>query len=110
MAILTRDQILSAPLRTEDVEVPEWGGSVTIQELTVDQQQLIAAGVKGKADAESRANRLTFLEGVIEPAFKPADYEALTKRGAAAMQRVVGAILVLSGMTKAQQEAILGKS
>lgn len=36
MAILTRAQILNAPLPHREVDIPEWGGAVRIQQMTVD--------------------------------------------------------------------------
>jgi hypothetical protein len=36
MALLTRSQILAAKLPHQDVDIPEWGGSVRIQQMSVD--------------------------------------------------------------------------
>lgn len=108
MAILSREQVLQAVPRRETVEVPEWGGAVIIQELTVAQQEAIAKSSKAKGDAD--AGLKTFLEGVVEPEFEPGDYDALRERGAAGMTRVLARILALSGMTPEAQAEIMGKS
>ena len=37
MALLTRDEILAADdIKTEDVEVPEWGGDVRVSVMSRD--------------------------------------------------------------------------
>ncbi|MDQ5917833.1 MAG: hypothetical protein QG660_945, partial [Pseudomonadota bacterium] len=35
MARLSKQQVFKAPLKTEEVEVEEWGGSVLISEMPV---------------------------------------------------------------------------
>lgn len=109
MALLSRDQVLAVKPRTEIVPVPEWGGDVEITELTIDQQSQIAQSVKGKPDADAQATIKAFLEGCTNPQFEPGDYDALRAKGAGAMQRVVGRIMRLSGMTPDAQAEILGK-
>lgn len=108
MARLTRNAILGTSLRTKSVEVPEWGGDVEIRELSLRQQQLIAAANRG-ADGNTNVAIATFLEGVVDPQFTAADAEALASQGIAAFQRVVNEIVELSGMAPNADKAIAGK-
>ena len=95
--------------RQQEIDVPEWGGSVVIQELTLTQQQAIASSVapNGRGNADTAVK--TFIEGVIDPQFDAADAEALAKTGVAAFQRVVNAIVELSGMGPNADKQIQGK-
>ena len=38
MSLLSKEDILSQPLSTEDVDVPEWGGTVRVRELTAKER------------------------------------------------------------------------
>lgn len=107
MARLTRDSILKVLPRQLEIDVPEWGGSVLLQELTLRQQQDIAASTKGGNDTSIAVK--TFLEGVVDPQFTAADAEALEQKGVAAFKRIVEAIGELSGMGQAQTRAIQSK-
>lgn len=96
---LTREQILeSSDLTDDEVEVPEWGGTVKVRGFTKRQQRQFVkdATVDGKVD-EDRYEVLTFIHGVTEPKFSAEDYEALLDKSATAMNRVLLAIARLSG-------------
>ena len=105
--ILTVEDILTAPdIQERVVEVPEWGGAVKIRSFTKQRQiQLRAqALVGGEVDSE-RMELLMFIEGVVEPRFGVEHIDLLKGKSASAMDRVLGAILELGGMTpEAQNE------
>lgn len=107
--MLTRESILNLRRRTQVISVPEWGGDVTIGELTVRQQAAIAASLKNSPDREAGAVAKTILEGLIDPVLTAGDYEALLELGMAGPQRVATAIMELSGMTTTAEAAIRGK-
>ena len=105
--ILSVEDILTAPdIQEKVVEVPEWGGAVKIRSFTKQRQiQLRAqALVGGEVDSE-RMELLMFIEGVVEPKFGVEHIDLLKGKSASAMDRVLGAILELGGMTpEAQNE------
>lgn len=102
MALLSRDQILDADdLKTTDVEVPEWGGTVRVRTLTGEQRDkfeasMIDMGKDGsvKRNAENVRARLV-VECVVneqgEQMFNRADVRLLGKKSAPALDRVAAA-------------------
>ncbi len=106
---LTREQILAAPdLKEEDCPVAEWGGTVRLRALTLAQRNRILelATRNGEVDS-TRAECLLFIEGVIEPRFTMADYEALRGKHAGAVERVALRVGALSGISRrALEDAI----
>lgn len=100
--ILTLEQVLEAPdLEEREVEVPEWGGSVKIRSFSKAAQQDLRrkAMVKNELDTD-RLEMLMFIHGVVEPQFTEEHYEALRQKSAGAIDRVLRAILELSGLTR----------
>ena len=61
--LLTREAILAAQdVKTQDVEVPEWGGDVRIRSFTAAQRDdFMAAVIKEDGKIESRAYRTKLL-------------------------------------------------
>lgn len=109
--MLSRDQILAAAptLPVEEVEVPEWGGTVRVQGLSAaDADAFLASSVKrsrgngaGEFDRHNFQSRL-LAECLIgedgAKLFTPKDVEALGKKSAIAVGRIVPVALRLSGM------------
>lgn len=114
MALLTKDEILAADdLPTEDVEVPEWGGTVRVRTLTGaerDRFEESITQVKGGSVKTNYANlraRLVALCAVDEQGrrlFSDADAAALGRKSAAALDRVFIAARRLNGMSDADIE------
>lgn len=110
---LQREQILATKgsLKRETVTVPEWGGDVTVQELTaLDRDAFEASCVvtKGKSVATNLVNLRAKLvaRSVIDAAtgervFADADAEQLGQLSAAAVNRVFEVAQRLSGLTDA---------
>lgn len=105
--ILSRADVLSADDRViEAIEVPEWGGSVLGRSLGMDElydvRELAGLDEGGDIDAE-KLNLLMFIQCVVdedgEALFTQDDYEALRKKSAGAMLRVLSKINKLSGIT-----------
>jgi len=115
---LTRDEILKADdIEIEEVEVPEWGGSVYVRGLTAEQrdqyeQSLIVR--KGKksdinlVNARARLVALTVVDENGDSLFTLADAEALGQKSAAALQRVFEVAQRLSGLTEEDVEELVG--
>ncbi|NOZ27960.1 MAG: hypothetical protein GXP39_07910 [Chloroflexi bacterium] len=100
--ILSVEQVLEAPdLEERVIEVPEWGGAVRIRSFSKATQQELRkkATVKGEIDGD-RLEMLMFIHGVVDPAFTEEHYELLRKKSAGAIDRVLRAILELSGLTR----------
>jgi hypothetical protein len=105
--ILTVEDILTAPdIQERLVEVPEWGGAVKIRSFTKHRQiELRQKALVGNEVDSERMELLMFVEGVVEPQFGPEHIDLLKGKSASAMDRVLGAILELGGMTpEAQNE------
>jgi Phage tail assembly chaperone len=95
---LTRDAILAASaLRTEDVPVPEWGGSVLVRELRGRERDEFEASLavqRGNRMVPDVANmRAKLVARVVvgedgEPVFSQQDVNALGELSAAALDRV----------------------
>ena len=98
MALLNRNQILEAQdIKTEIVEVPEWGGEVTVKLLSGTERDQFESSViddKGKFKKDNIRAKLV-LKCVVDeqgkPLFAPADLEALGAKSSVALDRVFAA-------------------
>ena len=107
--MLTRDQILNAQdIQTEEVSVPEWGGSVLVRALDGEERDALEASMiqgKGKNAQVNLKNlraKLAARSMVDENGkrlFEDGDIPALAKKSAAALNRVYEAAQRLSGIT-----------
>jgi hypothetical protein len=114
MALLTKEEILAADdIVTEDIEVPEWGGSVRISMMTSRSRDLYEAGLYKNKDNDSsfdnlRARFLSFCvvneEGNLM--FTPGDLVELGKKSANALDRVFTAASALNGTSEEGMEDI----
>jgi len=118
--LLTRDMILKASnLRTEEVPVPEWGGSVLVRELRGrerDEWEASLAVQRGKtaagvpvmvpdvANMRAKLVARTIVGEDGEPLFTQQDVAALGELSAAALDRVAEAAMKLSGLNQADVE------
>lgn len=115
--LLTKDQILEADdLKTVEVEVPGWGGSVRVRTMSgADRDAWEASMVAVQPDGTRRANmenmraKLVALTVVGEdgnPLFTLDDVARLTRKSAEALDRVFDASQKLNGLgAKAEAEA-----
>jgi hypothetical protein len=116
---LTRDDIISGQdsgLTTEEVEVPEWGGYVVVKALTGhDRDAFEAAMVRNGGTKKQRLDiidtRASLVQKTcVEPdgtlTFTPVDIAMLTKKSAAALQRVFLVAQRLSGLSDDDIEEI----
>lgn len=119
MAILGRTQVDAAPdLKHIDVDVPEWGGTVRLAELSSRDRSIIEAttiGVKGQAVQIRIEAFKTLRERVVAAAmvddqgirlYKDTELDALGKKSGQVVERLFDIVQDLSGMTpKAAQDA-----
>lgn len=118
LMLLTRDQILDAKdITYEDVEVPEWGGTVRVQALSgAARDQFEAALVAGKGKNRSvkldnvRAKMVaaSIVDADGKRLFTDADVRKLGEKSAAALQRVYTVAQRLSGLTDDDAEELAG--
>lgn len=116
MALLSRDWILQAEdLHREEVQVPEWGGSVMIGTMTGAQrdawEQSLAAGGAGKVNITNVRARLVSYCAVDEHGkrlFTDADAEALGGKSAPALERCARVAMRLNALTETALEEARG--
>jgi hypothetical protein len=117
---LTRDAILAArDLRTEWVDVPEWGGGVFVRGLTAGQRDRLEASLidrQGKpapqrlGEFRSRMLAACVVDGAGAPVFAERDVAALMNKSMLAVGRVLEVARRLSGMTEADEADAVGES
>lgn len=119
-AALTREVILAQKsLKQETVDVPEWGGTVLVQELTGAERDAFEASnlkKKGKSVEVNTANIRAKLVVLAARApdgsrlFTDADVEAIGGLGAGPVSRVFAVAARLSGITEEDVEELAGNS
>lgn len=115
---LTREAILGIrDLQTEEVHVPEWGGTVLVRGLTGAERDEFEASVlerRGKSRELNLVNLRAKLVArcVVDESgarlFLEDDVAVLGTKSAAALQRVFEACQRLSGMSEADVEELTG--
>jgi hypothetical protein len=117
MAYLTRDEILTVQDRQfEDVEVPEWGGTVRLRGLTGQERDRLEASVISKqgkvtnlTNFRARLCALAIVDEDGERIFSDADVAALGIKSAAALERVFMAAQRLSGLSDDDVAELVGE-
>lgn len=108
--LLSREQILGAQDRkTEDVEVPEWGGTVRVRALSGAERDAYEAGIvqlRGDGsqqwtlkNARARLVSLSLCGEDGERLFSESDIGVLGEKSATALERVFDVARHLSGLT-----------
>lgn len=116
MALLTKQQILDAQdIKTETVSVPEWGGEVRVRALSAaERDQFEDKVVKrdGKrsrvvlTDIRARLAAICMVDEAGKRLFSDAEMAELTKKSAAALQRVFEVAQRLAGITDEDTEEL----
>lgn len=117
---LNRDQIRQAQdLKSESVNVPEWGGTVLVRGMTgAERDQFEQSNIVGKGrnrDVNLRNYRAKLVIWSCVDAdgkrlFSDADAEWLGEKSAAALSRIVDVASRLSGISESDQEELVGES
>lgn len=117
--LLSKDQILSSnDIHVEELPVPEWGGSICVKTLSADERdQIEAAMIEVGPNGQPKMTKMKKLRALV--AFygicddkgnriftEGRDIDALSKKSAAALDRVVARIQALSAMSPADIEAL----
>ncbi|MGW9249756.1 hypothetical protein [Streptomyces badius] len=122
MALLSKDQIAAADdRRWEDVDVPEWGGSVRLlglsgTERNAYQASLVVLGPNGSvqkmnlADQTAKLLAKSLVDENFDRLFNDKDVKALGAKNGAVLQRLFEVAQRLSGLRKEDVEAAAGNS
>lgn len=108
---LTREAILSAQLRTRDIEA--FDGIITISEMPVGKRNKLMASIMntdGKIQVSPDIELRLFIAGMYDPAFTQDDAEALQLVSGAEVSKVAQAIMQLNGMSPNAQDEARGES
>ncbi len=112
---LSKDSILNSKPQLKEIEVPEWGGSVFVRPITL-QEQATLADMGAKFDRGSVVVRMKHVtlqlirwavcdaDGL--PMFDEKDAETLMGKTASAFLRLQDAILKYSGLTEKSREEL----
>lgn len=116
MTLLTREAILKVDDRkTEDVDVPEWGGVVRLRSLTGAERDRIEASmveIKGKSQRLNLVNlrakmvAAAAVDAAGHPLFRESDVKALGEKNAAVISRLAEKAQELSGMAEEDVEEL----
>ena len=116
MKKLSKDDIFKADdLPTKDMDIPEWGGTLTIRTLTgaerdewesafVNQDKIDIRGLK------SRLVQLTTMNGDGQQMFTKADLQKINSKSASVIDRIFQVSQRLSGLTKEDAEEMVENS
>lgn len=113
--ITKADIVAFNDLKSEVIEVPEWGGSVTIRRMTGGERDAYEADIFESKGTQLQLKRENFRAKLIarclvddngERMFSDGEIAALSKKSAAALDRLFAACQRLNGMTGAEQEKI----
>ncbi|MDX9821458.1 MAG: hypothetical protein RBT20_05965 [Syntrophales bacterium] len=113
--ITKADIVAFNDLKSETIEVPEWGGSVTIRRMTGGERDAYEADIFESKGSQLQLKRENFRAKLIarclvddngERMFSDGEIAALSKKSAAALDRLFAACQRLNGMTGAEQEKI----
>lgn len=120
MNLLTKAGILAAnDLKTEDVDVPEWGGTVRVRSFTGRERDAFEAGmVRGdgkdrKVDLTNMRARLVGLTVIDEAGqrlFTDEEVDLLGAKSGAALDRVFAVAQKLNGLSGADVEELTKNS
>lgn len=104
MGYLSKDQIVeAADLTTEDVLVPEWGGTVRVKAMTGAQRDRFEAAMRESSkDYRSKLAATTIVDEHGKRMFTDAEIAELGKKSSSALSRITVVALRLSRITKAE--------
>jgi len=120
MGLLTKEQVSAAQdLTTEEVEVPQWGGSVLVRGLTARERgQFMAMLVDQRKggnrtrleDLQVRLCAMSIVDEQGRRMFSDSELSLLARKSARALQPIFEVAQRLSGLSDEQVEELSGNS
>jgi len=112
--LLTKESILkSSDLKTADVDVPEWGGTVRVRTMTGADRQAFYKQTTSKDGTPKNMLEFLIVATVVddkgEQLFTVADVSALAAKSSLALQRVWDKAAEINGLTQKSVEDIAGE-
>jgi hypothetical protein len=112
--MLNRDSILKAKdLKTVDVEVPEWGGTIRLQTMTGHARQEYYRATAGKDGTPKNVMEALIVACALddkgEPLFSKADINDLSQKSAIAISKVFESAAELNGLTQKAVDNLAGE-
>lgn len=117
MSLLSRDAILSADdIKTQDVEVPEWGGTIRLRAMTGTERDKLEASTVQTRGGKASMNMLNFRARLVAACavdesgqrlfISDEDVKRLGNKNAAALNRVAEVASQISGMSESDVEEL----
>ncbi|HSW63539.1 MAG TPA: hypothetical protein VLH56_09560 [Dissulfurispiraceae bacterium] len=108
---LSIENILAASdMETKEVDVPEWGGSVKVKGMSKREQQMLRkqtiSPLTGQVDPD-RMESLMLAHCLADPVITTEQAEQLMHKSAAAVDKVLNAIMDVTGLSDAAQKAMV---
>lgn len=113
-----RDQILECKdksLQSETIEVPQWGATIEVREMTGRQRASFLKKVtdkKGNMDTEKFYPQIvidsSYDPETHEKIFKDGDFDVIAEMGSTALEIIAAVAVRLSGLNQAEAEKNLG--
>lgn len=106
--ILTFEEIMAAKdLDVQEIEIPEWGGTVKIKELTKAAREKLSkqAIVNGQVDSD-KLQLLMLAECLEEPKITVEQAKQLWEKSAEVVDKILFAILDINGLSDLAQKEI----
>lgn len=120
MTLLSRDQIFAvSDIETEEVFIPQWGGTVRVKGLTAAERDAYEAGVMQQRGKNIELNRRNIRAKLVALAvidadgnrlFGNADINALGNKAAGALDLIYGVASRLSGFSAEDEEELAKNS
>lgn len=109
---LNRSQILASwDLKTDEVKVPEWGGTVFVRTMTGTQRDELEVRLKdNKSNVRAYVAARTVCDEVGDLIFSDKDIPELGKKSGAALDRIFEAAIKLNKISSGDVAALEGES
>jgi hypothetical protein len=98
---LSLAEILERALAQDDIEIPEWGGTVRVSAITaaeLGRAQRAATNPRNGETDNVKLQALVAERGLVEPKLAPGQYNALLNKEIGPLSKIAERILELSGL------------
>jgi hypothetical protein len=101
MAYLSLAEIVERGLAEDDVEIPEWGGTVRVRAITAAELGRAQRAATNPRNGETNSVKLQACiaeRGLVEPKLAPGQYNDLLNKEIGPLTKIAERILELSGL------------